>query len=544
MLDHILAELERERENATEEREQTRKRESANHEMEQTRKRESAKESDAVRSVALVNVAPIERLAIPLPPSGVVVLHGRNGLGKSHALAAVDSLVSGRGKVPCRDGAAKGLVEGFGARLTIGRSSRRTGEAEVASLEGRLDISQLVQPPIKEEEAADRTRIKALIQLAGASADIAHFARILPEGTALGQLIPPSEQSDDPVILAGRIKRALEAEARRAERAAEEARGKAAALQGEAAACGCDRQALDLRRDKAEAALQAALVAAKEIETRAAEARKAAARAEKAAEAMAALRQSQAAGDDPEALAREESELTDHVAKLEKALAVAQERRSQVRRRLSEARTVRSQIEQLERIVSAVPEPIDEAQIAAASEAVAQARADYDRAVQAERAWALARRADEQRQAAAAAEREALVLRDAAQATDGVLSELVGQVTSRLRVADGRLVVDTDRGAEPFGELSPGERWRIAIEIAAEQLGRGGLVTIPQEAWEALDPTNRAEVADIAAKVGVLILTAEASDDPTITPRVFAPAKETAKETANGTANGTANKRE
>jgi predicted ATPase len=144
-----------------------------------------------IRMVEIQNVGPIEKLSIPLPASGVVVLRGRNGVGKSHALAAIDSLISGRGKPPCRDGAEKGLVEGFGARLTIGRSQRRTGEAEVITLEGRLDISQLVQPPLKDEEAADRQRIKALVQLSGQSADLEAFAHIIPQGMTVDELVPP-----------------------------------------------------------------------------------------------------------------------------------------------------------------------------------------------------------------------------------------------------------------------------------------------------------------------------------------------------------------
>lgn len=91
----------------------------------------------------------------------------------------------------------------------------------------------------------------------------------------------------------------------------------------------------------------------------------------------------------------------------------------------------------------------------------------------------------------------------------------------RLRVEGGRLVCDTDRGVEAFGELSPGERWRIALEIAVEQVGEGGLVTVPQEAWEALDSVNRAEIAEIAKQVGVVLLTAEADEHAEIAAEVI-----------------------
>lgn len=480
---------------------------------------EQRKSMKTAATVEIENVGPIERLSIPLPQSGVVVLRGRNGCGKSHALAAVDQLASGRGKAPCRDGAAKGTIAGFGARLTIGRSTRRTGEAEVATLEGRLDISQLVQPPVKEEESADRIRIKALVQLSGAEADPKEFDRILPQGTTLGQLVAPNDYSDDPVVLAGRVKRALEAEARRAERIAAEARARAEAI---ASQCG-EAPAEPCNLHEAEAELQKALLWQKELQTRAVEAAKAAEKARKAADAIESLKASAAAGDDPEALAAEEAELSESIAKLERALAVATERRAQVRRRLSEARTVAAQIEQLQRIVAAsAVEPPGEIELASADAAVEGARARHAAAVEYARAARLRADADRARADAAEAEAEAARYRDAAAATDEVLSGLVAKVADLLRVVDGRLVYDTDRGAEPFGELSPGERWRIALEIAAEQVGRGGLVTVPQEAWEALDPLNRAEIAEIARSVGVVLLTAEAGDEPQVTPTVFA----------------------
>ncbi|RMF88081.1 MAG: hypothetical protein D6741_19670, partial [Planctomycetota bacterium] len=191
-------------------------------------------------------------------------------------------------------------------------------------------------------------------------------------------------------------------------------------------------------------------------------------------------------------------------------LAVAKERRQQVHRQLEHARTIQSQIEQLESVVGEVPEAVPPETLEAARQAVEEARRRHEAAIGSERARQLAAQAKEHREAADDSRRVAESLRNSAHATDDVLSDLVGRVTSRLRVEEGRLVCDTDRGAEPFSELSPGERWRIALEIAAEQVGEGGLVTVPQEAWEALDPVNRAEVAEIARSVGVVILTAEA----------------------------------
>lgn len=470
-----------------------------------------------IRNITIENVGPIEKLCLPLPDAGVVVLHGRNGCGKSHALAAVDSLVSGRGRPPCRDGAARGVIDGLGARLTIGRSQRRTGEAEVVTLEGRLDISQLVQPPIKDEESADRTRIKALIQLAGAAADPGEFASILPAGTRLGELVPLGEQTDDPVILAGRVKRALEAEARRAERRAEEARSRAAAIVAQLPT----GVPTDVGRAQAEAEFQEALLNQRELQTRAEEARRREAQIQKARQALVALRACDAR-EDVDALAAEAEGLDEQIGKLQRALDVARERRLQVRKRLDQARTVAAQIEQLEKLVAETPAAPPAEELDAAVQRVERARQRHQQALEAERGRKLTEECDRHWREAAEAEAEAKSFREAAAATDEVLTGMVARVTSRLRVEAGRLVCDTDRGAEPFGELSPGERWRIALEIAAEQVGHGGLVTVPQEAWESLDPVNRAEVAQIAATVGVVVLTAEADAWETIQVEVVA----------------------
>jgi len=476
-----------------------------------------------IRTVEIENVGPIEKLSIPLPEAGVIVLRGRNGVGKSHALAAVDSLISGRGKPPCRDGAEKGLVEGFGARLTIGRSQRRTGEAEVVTLEGKLDISQLVQPPIKDEEAADRQRIKALVQLSGQSADLNAFAKILPPGMKLDELVPPSERSEDPVVLAGQIKRALEAEARMIEKKLQGLQVDLAAM--EQLITEPPQPGIPEVQEEAIAQAKAAYIEAQKAEAalrvRAEEVKKRRQQAEKAKSVLASL-QADLEKQNVETLQTQEKELAEQIGKLEKALAVARERLNQVQQQLQKARQVQSQVEQLKQVIAETPEPISQADLEAASQAVEKARQNLERLESLRRNQQLAAQAQQLTEKIRRGEAVAALVRDAARSTDQVLSDMVSQVTSRLRVEGGRLVCDTDRGVEPFGELSPGERWRIALEVAAQQVGRGGLVTVPQEAWGALDPVNRAEIAQIARQVGVVILTAEADAAETIQTEIMA----------------------
>lgn len=480
------------------------------------------------KTITLENIGPIEKLTIPLPEAGVVVLRGRNGVGKSHALAAVDSLASGRGRPPCRDGATRGLVEGFGARLTIGRSTRRTGEAEVLTLEGRLDISQLVDPGLKDGESADRTRIKALIQLSGQPADAKLFEKILPEGVELGELVPPSAQADDPVQLAGQLKRALESEARRHEKTAEEARTEYAVIEREIRVDGDpgdDEDALwfriqrqpDVVRAEAEQEVAEALASLRQLEARQ---EMAAQMAQQIAQAKHQLTALEAEQTSPEKLDAELADVESQIRLLEQTLAAAKERRNQLLRQRQEALQRQQRIAELRKTAEQTIPVVTDAELAEARNRLETARRRLAETVKLIQQAGLVRRLEVSRSRLAEAAGRAEVFRDAARAVEDALSELVGKVTRRLRVEGGRLVCDTHRGVEPFGELSPGERWRIALEIAAEQLGPGGLVTVPQEAWESLDPIHRAEAAQIARQVGVVLLTAEASGEEEITVQV------------------------
>ena len=104
-------------------------------------------------------------------------------------------------------------------------------------------------------------------------------------------------------------------------------------------------------------------------------------------------------------------------------------------------------------------------------------------------------------------------IRNAAKGTDDVLSSLIPQ--GPLRVEDGRLVVSSDRSeSELFAELSDGERWTIAIDLAANQLDADGLLVIPQPAYEGLTESIREMINSHAKERKVTIITAEAVDGP------------------------------
>lgn len=468
------------------------------------------------------NVGPVSKLSLPIPEGGgVVVLRGRNGAGKSTVLDAAQALIKGKGKLACKDGERCGEVAGWGAKITVGQTTRRSGELDVISLEGRLDVSQLVDPGIADPAAADARRIKALLALTGASVPREAFAAVFPQSVPLDTI--PHNSTGDPVEYAAIVKRAAESEARRIESARDAAREHARGLLAsvkDAPAVAADAGAL-------QAALERAIAREAELRAEQAEAARREDAAREAREALDSVQQGRpveewalAVTDAQERLAAQIVAVAGCRAALEKAeaeLATA-EADAQCCRAALEAAEIRlaaaqklgtaiagwrATIEASESQAGPIPE-----EIARAAQITADARAAVEQGAIARHAVDVRAEAESLAAAADGHAESAAALRETAAAIDDVLSGAVA--CDVLRVSAGRLVTITERGFVPFGELSQGERWSIALELATRRVGRGGVVPVPQEAWEGLDPDNRAAVARVAASLGVVVLTAEA----------------------------------
>ena len=170
-----------------------------------------------MREIEIMDIGPVERLTIPIPEEGgVVCLVGSNGSGKSLACQAVQALL-GNGKPVSRDGSLGATVQGLGARLTVGRRASRSGELEIAHLEGQ-DPSLLVDPGLKDPAAADAQRIRTLLTLARAEVDPLEFAALVGGENQLRELCRESSLAErDIPAMAAAIKRDLEAAARKYE---------------------------------------------------------------------------------------------------------------------------------------------------------------------------------------------------------------------------------------------------------------------------------------------------------------------------------------
>jgi len=475
--------------------------------------------------IVIENLGPITRLPIELPEAGgVVVLKGHNGAGKSTALDTISAALGNKARPSVRDGAKAGSFDGLGLRMNISRTSRKTGELLCDTIEGRLDIGDLVDPGLVNAEAADTRRIKAILSLTGVKPDLAMFEGLIPAGD-LREMVPPElTEKDDILALAARVKRAIELKARAEEGAAQ---------RNESEAIGLDKSVaeIDLNADCDSAALQERLEECIRAESILRERHEAGTKAtEQAADAQAILDSlsQTVAGDVLEQLRIRTAALTEancRLSQAQEALRFAEEERKTAFLAHADASAAAAKLTNQQRLLDKSRAALAEAQKVkpVPPELLEAAAKDTLAARQAVELGALVREAKQTQKKAltarAAADQsraKAEQWRQAAAGIDEVLSDQVSKLNTplKVRIREGvvQMVIEHHiRGEVRYAELSDGERYRVAIDLAAEVVGTGGALRLNQAAWEALDPDNRAAVDAHAKARGVTIFTAEAT---------------------------------
>lgn len=485
------------------------------------------------KSITIDHVGPIEHLEIPVPEGGgVVVLRGQCGQGKSHAIQSVAALrdAGARNSLRPTDGWPSGSVEGLGVTVRLGRRNTARGELVCESLDSGVDPSVLVDPGIKDPVKADSKRLATLVQLAAISVPTERWVQQcerFADSISVKDLV-----SDNPVETADRIRRRLHEFALSQEKLGESMTSEAATLAKSVAdvdvAAECDEAALSAALDKA----NEELVAAKTKQAAFVDAAGAYSRAKhKLEETRAGLKSVKVCEEEVELTLdrclqaqRDAEDRQAEVAHLEFMLAKAQSKRDaanfilgQLQKELAEdeaelaaAKAQHADIAELEKAVAAqLPESVPDSVIAdlfdrrsAAINATKQGEVIRRAKATLERAEILAQQGNDTLA-------QAELIRTIARSTDQVLEQaLVDAGYDTIRVLDGRLCVISDRGHEPVSELSTGERWQLALDIAARSLPSGGLLSVHQEGWQALDPGLRAKVATMARERGLVIVTA------------------------------------
>lgn len=489
-------------------------------------------------SIELRNVGPIQTLSIPVPDGGgLVVLRGVNGAGKTKALTAIESLYDSGARKALRfsDGVPSGSIEGLGVTVRLGRVNTIRGELLCEGLDGRVDPSRLVDPGLKDPEAADRRRLETLVRLAGIRINSQQWRESLDDDVgdsiALNSLVDES----DPVKTADTIRRRLHEAALAKERIAESMIAEAGALRDSLSDVDlsqeCDPERLAAMLDRATSDLAALLQRGRDyIAARESQATATTAIEELAASASNVNELETAIGNGERRL-ESLQEKTQHLESLVEQLAgqlgqakevlataraeqaAAIESLDQQRKQLQAARDQARKLVQLREAAAAtLPEPVSLEMIAILQESKANALAAFQQGEVIRRAHGTLAKAERLTTEAEAESTLAEAWRRLARSTDAILEEaLVNAGFDAVKVHDGRLCVQSDRGLEPFSELSHGERWRLALDLAARGLQAGAVLPVRQEAFESLDPANRLHLASLAREHGLVIVTAEAT---------------------------------
>lgn len=478
----------------------------------------------AVQVLEVSNVGPVKSLKIPLPAGGgVVVLRGPNGSGKSTVLEGARRVLGGEsGPLTPTDGAKRGIVTLGDAKLSVTpKRTATSGELEVSSIEGRFDVSDLIDPGIKDPERADVARLKALVALSGVNADESPYIELV--GAELWRDIRSIiDTTDDPIKLCASVKRAVELGARTWEEQAESKRIEMLAAEKQIDPTLPAAQEPEVFRVAIDAATDhlSALKAGQHAYSQALAASEAA--RQQLAE-ITAKQANQPTVEQLQELAQAKrlaaADAANRIDQLKKELSAVEIAWTEAR---AEARAAEQRIDVATRHQQSI-----EALQATYAKALPVCPSDHDvtEAEQAKTAALEAYTANERardnanrlklvttlRESYKQRAMRAIELRDLAASVESVLAQLID--AGPIRIESGRLVVTSDRSAsELYAELSHGERAKIAIDIAADHVPANGLVVIRQEVWESLQPANRLAVHQHAIARGVTVLTAAVDD--------------------------------
>lgn len=510
-----------------------------------------AKKAESAHVITIKDVGPITEHTLTVVP-GVTIITGQNEVGKSTAILATAALAGRKeAELSVRDGCKSGMVQGLGTTLLIGKRTTRAGELEVDSVEDRIDLASLVDPGLKQPAAATKKRIKALISLTGTKLDIADFGVMLPESMQ-GEILQ-ADADDDPVDMAGKIKRRMESKAREMEEFAKD---------HETKAIGAKRafEGIDLDAPHDSAALQQAYSDALQekgsIESQVKAAAKRSAEIDEAKRTLAAAEgQGNKLAEAEQQLQAKEDAFNAAERAREAAKSAAEEAQQKVDeaiRAATAAKTAYNQtqstwtathdawesqrqtveaikqntahLETLRNLANAAaPEAPSDDDVAAAREAAEKAFAALEQASKVREGLKAKEDHDKHRKTQAEFLEKANIFRQAAAATDEVLSNAVAAKT--LKVIAGELCyVEGDRN-EPYARLSDGKRYQVAILEIARAIHatskRLAVVPLNQQAWEGLDEENRKIVATAAVECNICVVTAEAGSGP-LTSYLFA----------------------
>lgn len=490
------------------------------------------------------NIGPVRSVKIPVPlGGGLLVMKGRNGAGKSTVLNTFERALGKDVKLSKNERAVgSGHFESpFGVTLKVGQSTRRLESDDglsVEVLDDEFQIGDLVDPREKDQAAADRRRLKALLRVAGAEADIAEFLQLFISEEEFERIVrDETRKVTDIVQMASMVKSDIEAEARAVEAEIAKAETEILRIEGSLAGFNPETDAVEIEqvRKDHEAAVEALgalkrdraayLNAVEQIEVL--EEREAA--AEQSGAIDPATLNAVLAGHltTLESLNNRRADLVAKITDLQNELKVTSSeiaaKESEIEGQKSKIEAARVSADMLASIRDQLTKaravaPVSEEDLTAAKERSEELSREIGRAQLLADKVKEFERLKERRAGLELLRKKAVELRDSAKATDGVLTDKVKTLGTPIKVGyddkqNPRLIVPhagRDRDIY-FSELSKGEKLYLVTSIAIKAVGDGGMFTIPQELFEGLDDENRAKIAEQLKGTGVVAVTAQCS---------------------------------
>lgn len=475
----------------------------------------------------ITNVEGVAQATLHLTP-GVNVLRGRNAAGKTSALRAVTRASGGATTLERRDGSEHGTVSGPGVMLRVGKTVRTTGETEL-ELADVGPLAKLIDPGLKDSEAAARERLRALAEMLRLPLDD-DAARTLAQGSEalydwIFRAYIEDRIGDDLLEAAEQLKRRAQADAREAEAKAAQAKAKAQAAAADASRLLEEigpgrlleedpeqiRQELDRATREHERAV-AQCEAREELERRQEEIRASLGIRPNAAAQLRLVPQRQAERAEAE---RRVNELKEELQRAQQEAVSAQHRLDAATRELDR---VNEQAERWDERQSVLDEPLsgptreeverlkrDTVDVAAERLRRAEKTAEYSRADVARSSFT---------NDMTAFEKAALELRRIASGIPQALGMILRESGAQgLTVIDGRLHALQENGSPLDFEtrLSDGQRVRYALDVAAQAFG-DRVVPLDGRYWQALDPENRRQFVELARERGLYVLTEEPAE--------------------------------
>jgi energy-coupling factor transporter ATP-binding protein EcfA2 len=169
--------------------------------------------------IHIQDIGAVEEFRYTMEQPGLHILKGKPGSGKSTIIRSIQ-MVMGEDvtiKPTRRDGTPRGLAQVAGKSVRIMKTTREEGELVGVQSLGELNIYDLHSPPHKTATTRDKHRIAALVTLTGAKVEPTDFHYLLGKDTFESVVPSDALQTDDPIEMTARIKRAIEREALRLE---------------------------------------------------------------------------------------------------------------------------------------------------------------------------------------------------------------------------------------------------------------------------------------------------------------------------------------